>query len=331
MNWFLLLFSLLNAPPGPATAPAASQAADRPTVILVVGAEGAPEYAPDFAKAADQWADAARRGGARVVEVGRAPESTAPGQTDHDRLKSAVDAQAAAATAQPLWLVLIGHGTSDGREAKFNLRGPDVSDQDLKAWLTPCKRPLAVIDCSSASGPFLPRLSGPNRVVITATQSGQEIQYARFAQYLAAAIADPAADLDKDGQTSLLEAFIAAGHGVDEFYKSEGRLLTEHALIDDNGDTRGTPASWFQGIRATRAAKDNTPLDGPRAHQWCLVRSPEDQATPPDVRARRDDLELKVEALRAKKTSLSEADYYAELERLLIDLARTYEPSVTPK
>ena len=76
---------------------------------------------------------------------------------------------------EAVWLVLIGHGTYDGKEAKFNLRGPDVSDAELAEWLKACKRPLAVIDCSSSSAPFLNRLSGRDRVVITATRTGSAV------------------------------------------------------------------------------------------------------------------------------------------------------------
>src|ERR1019366_7106008 len=127
----------------------------------------------------------------------------------------------------------------DGHSTKFNLRGPDISATDLAAALKPCLRPLAVIDCASASGPFINALSGPNRVIITATRSGSEVNATRFGGYLAKAIADPAADLDKDGQTSLLEAFLLASRETQQFYREAGRLATEHALLDDNGDGLG--------------------------------------------------------------------------------------------
>jgi hypothetical protein len=315
----LPLLAALNAPP-PATRPAADA---HPTVIVVVGAEGSPEYAAEFARSADRWATAAKQASAHLISIGR--DAPTAGQEDKQQLKAAIDAEVQKDSA-PLWLVLIGHGTFDGKEAKFNLRGPDVSDQELADWLKPCHRPLAVIDCSSSSAPFLNKLSGENRVIITATQSGQEIHFARFGDQMSAAIADPAADLDKDGQTSLLEAFLAASHHVEEFYKQNGRLATEHALIDDNGDARGTPAGWFQGLRATRAARNNTPLDGARAHQWHLVMSATEQAMPSQLRAKRDELELKVEALRAKKATLAEADYYAQLDALLLELGRLYAP-----
>jgi hypothetical protein len=309
-----------QAPATTTTAPADDQA----TVLLVVGAPGEAEFGRDFAKAADHWSDAAKLASARLIQIGR-DDSPANETTDKDRLKESLVTEIRRKTTSTLWLVLIGHGTFDGKEAKFNLRGPDVSDQELAQWLEPCKRPLAVIDCSSSSAPFLNRLSGANRIVVTATQSGSELQYSRFGAYLATDIADPAADLDKDGQTSLLEAFLAASHQVESFYKEQGRLATEHALLDDNGDARGTPANFFQGVRATRAAKDGVTPDGLRAHQLHLVLSPAEAAMSPQARARRDDLERQIEALRARKASTPEAQYYAALEKLLLQLAAVYD------
>ena len=141
-----------------------------------------------------------------------------------------------------------------------------------------------VIHCGSASGPFLNRLSGENRVIVTATRSGDEQNYARFGQYLAEAIADPRADLDKDGQVSLLEAYLSASSRVDEYYKTHSQLATEHALLDDNGDRLGTPADWFRGVRATRRAKDGAALDGTRAHQLHLVPSDRERKIPAETR-----------------------------------------------
>ena len=147
-----------------------------------------------------------RKAGAESILIGQRTEA---GVTDRDRLHSVLVEQSKA-SRQPLWIVLIGHGTYDGREAKFNLRGADVTDLELAEWLSPVKRQVVVINCASASGPFINRLSGPNRVVVTATKSGFEMNFARFGQYLAEAIADPRADLDKDGQVSLLEAYLTA-------------------------------------------------------------------------------------------------------------------------
>jgi hypothetical protein len=231
----------------------------------------------------------------------------------------------AAKPAGELWLVFIGHGTYDGHSTKFNLRGPDISATDLAAALKPCLRPLAVIDCASASGPFINALSGPNRVIITATRSGSEVNATRFGGYLAKAIADPAADLDKDGQTSLLEAFLLASRETQQFYREAGRLATEHALLDDNGDGLGTPADWFSGVRAVKTAANGKSVDGVRARQMMLVRSQVEQELSPEVRARRDDLEKQLSDLHSRKGGMKEDDYYKQLEGILIETARLYE------
>jgi hypothetical protein len=312
----------------------AYRAAVADTVIVVVGASGEPEYGSTFAASADRWAKAASAGHAKVIQIGRDDPTTRPATgpspttspvTDKELLKSAI-ARETSDTQDPLWIVLIGHGTADGREAKFNLRGPDVSDAELAEWLKPMQRPLAVIDCSASSAPFLNRLSAKGRVIITATRTASEIQFARFGEYLSTAIADPAADLDKDGQTSLLEAFLAASHRVDEFYKQDGRIVTEHALLDDNGDKLGISADWFDGVHAVRRARNAAAqLDGARANQWCLVRTTSEQSIPVGLRTQRDELELAIDGLRAQKTTLPEATYYSRLEDLLIKLAHVYQ------
>ncbi len=168
-----------------------------------------------------------------------------------------------------------------------------------------------VLNCASASGPFINRLSGNNRVVVTATKSGYEMNFARFGQYLAEAIADPRADLDKDGQVSLLEAFLTASSRVDEYYRTHSQLATEHALLDDNGDRLGTPANWFRGVRATQRAKDGAQLDGIRAHQLHLIPSNRERGIPVEMRQRRNQLELSIAALRDQKDKLGEDEYYA--------------------
>ena len=233
-------------------------------------------------------------------------------------------------SAEAFWLVLIGHGTFDGKTARFNLRGPDVSAGELAEWLKPFERPLAIINCASASGPFINALSGPNRVIVTATKSGFEHNFARFGDYLSQAMADPKADLDKDEQTSLLEAYLLASAGRQEFYARNLDLATEHALLDDNGDALGTPADWFKGVRAVKTAKDGAAPDGLLAGQLQLVPSDREQRLPPEARARRDEIERQLAQLREQKAKLTEEDYYSRLEVLLVELARLYEPFDVP-
>ena len=295
--------------------------APRSTVLVVVGAEGNEEYGQQFRQWTDRWGAAAKRGHANFVSIGLdAAEKT----DDRELLKQRLS-EAAKSGSTPLWLILIGHGTFDGKLARFNLRGPDVSAGELSEWLKPIERPIAIINCTSSSGAFLNDLSGPNRVIITATKSGHEFNFARFGDYLSSAISDPQADLDKDEQTSLLEAYLLASSRVREFYASEGRLMTEHALLDDNGDKLGTPADWFQGVRAAKSAKDGAAVDGLRAAQWHLVRSPREERLSADVRARRDEIERELARLRFKKGELAEVEYLKLIEPLLVELAKLYE------
>ncbi len=296
-----------------------------PVVLLLVGAPGEPEFGETFEKSARSWERACRDAGARSLTIGLEP---AGATNDLDRIK-AVLSHETGETNSELWLVLIGHGTFDGKEGKFNLRGPDLSVTDLGELLKPMRRPLAVIDTTSSSSPFLNKLSAPGRVIITATRSGYEQNYARFGQFFSAAIADAKADLDKDGQVSLLEAFLQASRDAAEFYKTEGRLATEHALIDDNGDGLGTPADWFRGVRAVKKASDGAGVDGWRAHQWHLIRSEEERKLPPALRQRRNELEIAIEQLRESKPRLAEDDYYQRLESLFLELARLYEAGET--
>lgn len=314
--WSLILASFVAPTRAADEGPVASA-----TVIIVQGAAGEDSFGQQFTQWRTRWESAAKKGGAKVVAI--VPEQ------GRDALKAALET----AAKQPgeVWLVLIGHGTYDGKTARFNLAGPDVSADELAAWL-PVDKPVAVINCSSSSGPFISKLALPGgaaatnaltrRIVITATKSGSEVNFARFGDYLSRAIDDLSADLDKDGQTSLLEAYLLASRQTAEWYKEENRLATEHALIDDNGDGLGTPAEFFRGTRAVKRAKDGATLDGLRAAQWRLVPSEQEKKMPAELRAKRDALEIKIAELREKKAQLGEEVYYQQLETLMLELAK---------
>jgi hypothetical protein len=297
-----------------------SDSAQQTTVILVVGAPGNAELGSNFVHQATLWEAACAQGNCALIKLGLTP----PGETNDFALLKDTLATEPKDGLGPLWLVLIGHGTFDGKEAKFNLRGPDISASDLSLWLQPFQRPLVVLNTASCSAPFLNKLSATNRVIITATRSGHEQNFTHFGQYFAEAIANPEADLDKDGQVSLLEAFLTASRKATEFYKVQGRLATEHALLDDNGDGRGTPADWFRGLRATKKPKDAGAVDGAIAQQFCLVPSQAERQLTAEQRAQRDSLEREVFRLREKKEQLAEDEYYRQMEGLLLQLANCY-------
>ena len=295
------------------------------TMLLVVGEPGTDEYARLFEQWAARWEDAAMQGDVALTVVGRGEQTDV---TDYEQLKKAVAAQRDD-SRRPLWIVLIGHGTFDGRTAKFNLRRPDVTATELAEWLVDVDRPLAVVNCASASAPFIDRLAGPDRVVVTATRSGAEANFTRFGDYVSQAVTDTAADLDKDGQVSLLEAFLTASRNTESYYEGQRQLATEHALLEDNGDARGVRAEMFSGIHPAKQAETGSALDGRRARQWHLVPSEEERRLPPEVRRRRDELELQLAALRDRRSEFTEDEYYARIEPLLLEIARLYESTET--
>jgi hypothetical protein len=155
-------------------------------------------------------------------------------------------------------------------------------------------------------------------VVVAATKSGDEVFFTRFGEPFAKAIAGAGeADLDQDGQVSVLEAFLFASKQADLFYETEERIATEHALLDDNGDGVGTRASMFEGVRGKAGT-----ADGVRAHELHLVMSEAEAKIPADIRARRDALEGAVREVVAKRATMPEEGYYRELERLFLEIAK---------
>lgn len=289
-------------------------------LLLVQGAPGTEEYAAIFERQAVAWQEAAAKAGATFTRLGHEGDASAE---DLPTLEAALQ-KAGASEAGQFWLVFLGHGTFDGREAKFNLRGPDLTPGRLAELLQPMKRELVLIHTGSASGAFLKPLAGPKRTIVTATKGGDEVFYCRFGEHFAPAIAALAeADLDQDQQVSVLEAFLHASRRAAEFYQNEDRLATEHALIEDNGDGTGTRAEVFQGTRPAAAPAGSAP-DGARAGQIVLVLS-EDEARLTDAqRARRDELERQLETLKATRATKGEDVFFAELEPLLRELAEIY-------
>jgi hypothetical protein len=314
----LLAFSLAGRVTASPIAPE-----DHTTIILVVGAPGDAEHGTNFLKQAATWQKACAQADANAITIGL---DSSGATNDYEMLRQTIACQPQTGFVQ-LWLVLIGHGTFDGKEARFNLRGPDVAASDLANWLKPFHRPIAVINTTACSGPFLAKLSATNRVIITATRSASEQSFARFGQYFVGALTDPQADLDHDGQVSLLEAFLTASRETSESYKVQGRLVTEHPLLEDNGDGLGTPPDWFRGLRATKKTSDGASPDGLLAQQFRLIPSPEERSLTPEQIAQRDALEKAVLMHREKKGQMTEEDYYGELEKLLIQLARCYSAS----
>lgn len=298
-------------------------AVEQHDVIVVVGAPGEAEYATRFQAWTVAWRQAGERASAKVKVVGVETVEQAE-DADKQTLQRAIAAAASPGNA-PLWIVLIGHGTFDGRSAKFNLRGTDVATQELAGWLDGCQRPVVVLNTAPASAPFLTALSRAGRVVISATKSGREEQATRFGGFVAEALGKTEADIDQDGQVSVLEVFLHAARAVEASYKQDGLIATEHPLLDDNGDGRGTRADWFQGVWAVKGAADGATVDGIRAHQIHLVPSEAERQLSNDDRVTRDQLEQDLATLRAQRKMLKDDEYYRQLEAIMRKLAAIYQ------
>lgn len=300
------------------TAGVSAEETGRPDLLIVTGAGGTPEYEELFRTWTDRWREYGESLPTAIRVIGLETEQA----TDREQVELELRQIATDSRDDPLIVVLIGHGTDREGTAKFNLRGPDITASELAHWLDPITRPVIVIHCASSSGAFLKPLASENRITITATKSGDEENFARFGDFFSQALTDPAADLDHDETISLLEVYLLASDRVAKFYQQQNRLATEHSLLDDNGDGLGTPADFFRGIHAVKAARSGASLDGLRAHQVILTSIGDPPSLTAEQLAERDSIERQIQQLRAKKSSLSTETYYAQLEPLLIELAR---------
>jgi hypothetical protein len=201
-----------------------------------------------------------------------------------------------------LLIILLGHGTYDGDSAKFNLVGPDLTAADWKTLLDGVAGRLVIVNSTEASFPFLERLSGPNRVVITATDSAAQKYATVFPEYFAKAMREASSDLDKNGRTSVFEVFAATSLAVKQHYEQRGQLTTERAIIDDNGAGIGREA-------------DAPGPDGAVARLLYLDAETPAAANDPELAAllrRRRELEAEAEALKLKKAVMPGPAWEAE-------------------
>lgn len=212
-----------------------------------------------------------------------------------------------------LLIVLLGHGTSDNNVTKFNLVGPDWDTKEWKQALTGIAGHLIFVDTTSSSFPFIQDLSAKNRIVITATDSGAQRYDTIFPQFFIEALDKVAAsDSDKNGRLSVWEAFAYASQAVKAWFDQKGTLVTERAVIDDNGDGTGKEAT------ANGA-------DGVLAKTTFLDAEPAATASNPGATAlekQRIALEAQIEELKGLKDGMPPAEYEAQLEKLAVELAK---------
>ncbi len=302
-------------------------AAQQTHILVVTGLSGDPAYAEQF----HTWAAALIDAAAERYELPAAnvtwlaeKADVDPERMDGRSTRENVEAAVAAIAdrAEPndhVLILLIGHGSYQNGESRFNLPGRDLTAEDYDLLLERLQaQRVSFINTATSSGGFIDALSGEGRTVVTATRSGGQWNETVFGGHFVAAFADGSAESDqnRDDRVSVLEAFEYAVAQVSRVYASDGRLQTEHALLDDNGDQEGTrepdPVSSDGALARTLfiSAGEGAGIPG-----W-----PED----PALRAlyqERLEIQEQIEALQATRGGTDEAVYQAELEKLLVAIA----------
>ena len=293
---FLLIASLLSVIP-------CSAFAQQTHLLVITGVPGDEEHAQKFQKWAASFIDAAKKKDA-------VPDANITLLEDKQATKGGVekafaDLSARAKPSDAVVVLLLGHGSFNGTQAAFNLPGPDLTVDEWAKLLArlPAQR-VAFVNTSSSSGAFLPAVAAPGRVVITATKTGGERNETQFPEFFVAAFGDSAADRDRNGHVSIGEAFEYARTKVVQAFQQKGLLLTEHAVMDDGGEGR-LASALFLGIGRAEGALA-VDLSDP------AIKALSDE---------KDALDQQIAALRLKKSSMDEAQYDAQLEKLLTDLA----------
>ena len=303
---------------------AAAVTAQETHVAVIVGLAGEPEHGETFRRWAGSLYDHVTGRLAipknRVIYLAEDPAqdaARATGKSTKDEIEKGLSRFAAAAGADDVVvIVLIGHGTSDGKVSKFNLPGPDMTAADFAAALKKFPtRNIAFVNTASASGPFIEALAAEGRVIVTATRSGAEKFATLFGGHFVDALASDEADADKNKRVSILEAFAAAKIEVARMYEQRGVMLTERAMLEDNGDGQGSldPAPNAKDGRIASILSLGTPTEA--------LKLPDDPQLRTLYQERRA-LEQRVEALKLMKASMAPAQYTAELEKVLTELAR---------
>lgn len=293
-------------------------------VLIVSGIGGEPAYSERFSQWSARMVEVAQSRfeipREQIVYLAESPDATTQpvgGRSTKAEVARTLSRVAEASRAGDLvFVLLIGHGSIRGDEALLNVPGPDISATELDAMLRSLAgRRLVIINGAPSSAPFIRALSGPDRVIITATASAAERYHTLFTEHFVAAFEGAGADTDRNGRVSMLEAFDYARREVQRSYARDGRLQTEHALLDDNGDGKGSLDAGHNGGDGALARALYLQAPAP------LALGAGNTETLTRLLKERTAIEQRIEALKTRKAALETVAYENQLEALLIELA----------
>jgi hypothetical protein len=310
--------------------PHAVQGAERDGrwAILIAGASGDPDLKKAYLKELTDFRSILQgplgfprdQVVALFEDPSKGPGIIQRGSTREDLQAVCRDLAGRARQEDTVFVFIEGHGDYDGRTYKLQLVGPDLTAEELAPLLYSIPaRFFVVVNATSGSGGSLPAFSQKGKIVITATKSGMEKNITHLGQYFIDAFRNNAADSDKDGRVSMMEAFFYSSRMVEEYYKDERSLQTEHPVLDDNGDGQAQSKPGpdnGEGLLARMVFLENETAANMRAN---LTREQQQ-----GVREARD-LVMQIEALKFAKSKMTEAEYEKQLEVLLLRLAQINE------
>lgn len=219
-----------------------------------------------------------------------------------------------------VYIILFGHGTYDGRNAKFNIPGLDLKDTDFADLVGMLNANRVVfVNTTELSFSFIEALSAENRIIITATRSNAQRYETRFPEYFIEALQSPESDLDKNGNLSLLEIFKYAAERTARWFEAENHVPTEHSLLEDTGDKMAFRIEELEA-NAEGNFSETTYLKR-RAAVFAATMSSAKDSMIVKYLLELERLEQEISTLKSNKNQFTEEVYYAQLEVLLVQLA----------
>ena len=218
-------------------------------------------------------------------------------------------------------IYLIGHGSYDGFDYKFNISGPDLAATDVKQILDALPgRNHLLLNTSSTSGALIEAITGepaprddaadtaaagaPGKyLLIAATRNGNERNATHFGQYFAEALGSEAADLNKNNNISVQEAFDFAAREVATYFEEGGKLATEHPQL------RGEGAAQFSLARLDEIEQNPSSAD-PQLDE---------------LQQQRLAVETQIEELQLRRNEMTNTAYIEQLQTLILRSAELSE------